>query len=193
MRKIAPHSAKQGRLRPSFFLVGRAVLLALPALLSLSGAVQAQDAVYRCGQEYTNAPKDPSRCERLASQGVTVIPGLKPARTDPLAVPTLSAAPASAALNSAVLNNAVPNTTDAPQRQRDQQARTIVASELEKTRQRHAELVQTYRQGAPAPTEADGQSPQKYQERVASLKADIERHERDIDSLQRELARRPAP
>jgi uncharacterized protein Yka (UPF0111/DUF47 family) len=54
-------------------------------------------------------------------------------------------------------------------------------------------LVQEYRQGAPAKTEADAANPQKYQERVAQLKAAIERHERDMDSLQRELARRPAP
>jgi uncharacterized protein Yka (UPF0111/DUF47 family) len=82
---------------------------------------------------------------------------------------------------------------DAPQRQRDLQARTIVAAELEKTRQRHAELVQEYKQGAPAKTATEEANPHKYQERVAQLKAAIERHERDIDSLQRELARRPAP
>lgn len=155
-------------------------------------SVRAQEQVFRCGQEYTNAPKEASRCERLSPQSVTVIPGLKPARVDgsaPSAQPWVPGAGTPAA----VAPSGVAWSLDAPQRQRDQQARTIVATELERTRQRHAELVQEYRQGAPAKTEADAASPQKYQARVAQLKAAIERHERDIDSLQRELARRPAP
>lgn len=143
-------------------------------------SVWAQEPIYRCGQEYTNAPQDASRCERLSAQSVTVIRGPKPARMEaPAVAANPMAAPAAAG--------------DAPQRQRDQQARTIVAAELDKTRQRHAELVQEYRQGAPAKTEADAANPQKYLARVAQLKAAIERHERDMDSLQRELARRPAP
>ena len=172
MRKIAPHSAEKGRLRPSFFFWASALLLVLCEPLG------AQETIYRCGQEYTNAPKDLGRCERLSSQSVTVIPGLKPARADGAAI-VPPPAPAMA--------------SDAPQKQRDLQARTIVAAELERTRQRHAELVQEYRQGAPAKTAAEESSPQKYQERVASLKSAIERHERDMDSLQRELARKPAP
>ena len=179
MRKIAPHSAEKGRLRPSFFFWSGAVLLVVSSLGAIT-PVQAQEQIYRCGQEYTNAPKEPSRCERLSPQSVTVIPGPRPARVDASA--------------SAVVSTVAPAlNADAPQRQRDQQARTIVATELERTRLRHAELVQEYRQGAPAKTEADAASPQKYQERVAQLKAAIERHERDMDSLQRELARRPAP
>ena len=69
----------------------------------------------------------------------------------------------------------------------------MVAAELDRTRQRHAELLQEYRQGAPLKSATEETNLQKYQERVAQLKAAIERHERDIDSLQRELARRPAP
>jgi predicted lipid-binding transport protein (Tim44 family) len=190
MRKIAPHSANKGRLRPSFFFGGSAALLALCSAVSAVPAM-AQEQIYRCGQEYTNAPKDASRCERLSPQSVTVIPGIKPARSaEPAVVPSsplaTPSAPSAAAASPALM-------ADAPQRQRDQQARTIVVTELERTRQRHAELVQEYKQGAPTKTEAELSSPHKYQERVASLKAAIERHERDIDSLQRELARRPSP
>ena len=190
MRKIAPHSAEKGRLRPSFFFWGSAMLLCAVA----GTPVLAQEQVYRCGQEYTNAPKEASRCERLSPQSVTVIPGLKPARMDataPSAQPVVLGVGTPAAV--APAPSGATWHVDAPQRQRDQQARTIVATELERTRQRHAELVQEYRQGAPAKTEADAASPQKYQARVAQLKAAIERHERDMDSLQRELARRPAP
>lgn len=175
MRKIAPHSAEKGRLGPSFFFFASALLLVLCVPLG------AQEPIYRCGQEYTNAPKDFSRCERLSSQSVTVISGTR-ASGAAASVPT-----------PLVPTNASVTSGDASQRQRDQQARAIVLAELDKTRQRHAELVQEYRQGAPAKTANEETSPQKYQERVASLKAAIERHERDIDSLQRELARKPAP
>jgi hypothetical protein len=190
MRKIAPHSAEEGRLRPSFFFGICTALLALSGALSVV-PVMAQEQIYRCGQEYTNAPKDTSRCERLSPQSVTVIPGLKPARSaEPAVLPSSPSVTPSAPSTLAAVPALV---ADAPQRQRDQQARTIVVTELERTRQRHAELVQEYKQGAPTKTEAEVSSPHKYPERVASLKAAIERHERDIDSLQRELARRPAP
>ena len=180
MRKIAPYSANKGRLRPSFFFWCSAVLWGIAP----SSAVLAQGQIYRCGQEYTNAPKDVSRCERLSPQSVTVIPGLKPARAD---------APAAGAVAASAPSAAPASPADAPQRLRDQQARTMVAAELDRTRQRHAELLQEYRQGAPLKSATEETNLQKYQERVAQLKAAIERHERDIDSLQRELARRPAP
>ncbi len=190
MRKIAPHSAEKGRLRPSFFLGGSAALLALSSAVSVVPAM-AQEQIYRCGQEYTNAPKDASRCERLSPHSVTVISGIQPARSSEPAVAPQSAAPMPTALSTQAGMPA--SVANAPQRQRDQQARTIVVTELERTRHRHAELVQEYKQGSPAKTEAELSSPQKYQDRVAGLKAAIERHERDIDSLQRELARRPSP
>ena len=184
MRKIAPRSANKGRLRPSFFFWCNAVWLGI----ATSSAAFAQEQIYRCGQEYTNAPKEVSRCERLSPQSVTVIPGLKPVRVEAPVVGPVTASAPSVAPSSAPASSA-----DAPQKLRDQQARTIVAAELDRTRQRHAELLQEYRQGAPLKSATEEASPHKYQERVVQLKAAIERHERDIDSLQRELARRPAP
>ncbi len=178
MRKMAPHSAEKGRLRPSFFFSCNFLLLCAAVWIL---PAKAQEPIYRCGQEYTNTPRDVSRCERLSAQSVTVIPGPKPARGPAPAAPLFGAA-------------ALPvSPDDAPQRQRDQQARTIVAAELDKARHRHAELLEEYRQGAPAKTATEEAHPRKYQERVVQLKAAIERQERDIDSLQRELARRPAP
>jgi len=34
----------------------------------------AQETIYRCGQEYTNAPKDMALCQPLAEQNIVVIP-----------------------------------------------------------------------------------------------------------------------
>ena len=152
MRKMAPNSAEKGRLRPSFFFsCSRVLLLAVCGVWSI-GAARAQEPIYRCGQEYTNAPRDASRCERLAAQSVTVIPGLKPARGSAPAAP----------VSGAVFAPASPD--DAPQKQRDLQARTIVAAELDKARHRHAELLRQYQQGAAAQTPAEQAHPQKYQE-----------------------------
>ena len=156
MTTVAPCSAKKGRLRPSFFL-----------LLGAACAVSAQQPVFRCGQEYTNAPMDASRCERLTGQAVTVIPGTRVQAT----------APAASGSTANTSTPAVTKVDAAGQRQRDDMARAIVSAELDKARQRHAGLQQDYRK-------AQGKSDD------AQLKAAVDRAQRDIDSLQRELDRR---
>ena len=155
MRGFALTSADKGRLRPSFFF----------CCAVLAGSVLAQQPVYRCGQEYTNAPLDAARCERLASQTVTVIPGTR-VQASGLAPATLPAG------QPAVRSEA------AGQKQRDEMARAIVAAELDKARLRHAALLQDLHQ-APGKPESDPRQ------------AAVARSQRDIDSLQRELERRP--
>ena len=76
--------------------------------------------------------------------------------------------------------------------ERDGQARTILMQELDKARAQLAQLVHSYNQGGPEKWAAETRNHQKYLDRVADMKAAIERTERDIDSLQRELSRRPA-
>jgi hypothetical protein len=155
----------------------------------LGVASQAQDVVYRCGQEYTNAPRSASACERLSTQSITVVPGTRPVgfspSTSPKAMPD--------AVTSGVDRTKTEPTRGATplQTERDAQARTIVVQELDKARQQLAQLLQEYNQGEPVKWAAEARNHQKYLDRVAALKASIERTERDIDSLQRELARRP--
>jgi len=162
-------SAIKGRLRPSFFFLLWGWSLAF-----------AQQAVYRCGHEYTNAPGDPQQCERVAPQAVTVIPGTQVQMPRPaLPTPPLPTPPRTAG-------------ADTPQRERDEMARRILGAELEQARQRHARLQNEYRQGEALRTPDKVRHPQKYQERVAGLQAALERAQRDMDSLQRELMRRPA-
>ena len=152
-------------------------------------ATQAQDVIYRCGQEYTNAPRSASACERLSTQAITVVPGTRPAASlSPSSTKTMPDSTASV----------VDRTKTEPvrvvtplQTERDTQARTIVAQELDKARQQLAQMLQEYNQGEPQKWAAEARNHQKYLDRVAALKASIERTERDIDSLQRELSRRP--
>ena len=163
MPGIALSSASKGRLRPSFFFI----------CTLLAGSVLAQQPVYRCGQEYTNAPRDAARCERLASQAVTIIPGTR-----------VQAAPAAPGAGSAAGSAGVPTgpsparAESASNRQRDEMARAIVTTELDKTRQRHAALLQDLQKASGKPDEGQ-------------LRAAVDRAQRDIDSLQRELERRP--
>lgn len=170
-------------------------------LLVLSAALsaQAQQAVYRCGQEYTNAPREPALCETLAPQAITVISGTRPTPSPAAAsagVPRRSTPAESGAaapeLAGQPRSPAVPaRTPDVQQSERDAQARTILTQELDKARAQLAQLVQSYNQGEPEKWAAETRNHQKYLGRVADMRAAIERTERDIDSLQRELARRP--
>ncbi|MBP6244888.1 MAG: hypothetical protein KA411_04415, partial [Limnohabitans sp.] len=144
-----------------------------------------QAVIYRCGTEYTNAPRDMTQCERLTEQAVTVISGLRPssARTS-----VMADAPGVDELRTKT-EPARPVT--ALQGERDVQARTILDQELQRVQKQHQGLVQEYKQGAPVKWASEQAAPHKYQDRVTALKAAIDRAERDIDSLQRELAHRP--
>lgn len=144
-----------------------------------------QAVIDRCGTEYINAPRDMTQCERLTEQAVTVISGLRPssARTS-----VMADAPGVDELRTKT-EPARPVT--ALQGERDVQARTILDQELQRVQKQHQGLVQEYKQGAPIKWASEQAAPHKYQDRVTALKAAIDRAERDIDSLQRELAHRP--
>ena len=166
------------------------VTLCLAWVLSMVGAsAQAQAVIYRCGQEYTNAPRSTAQCEPLSTQAIMVVPGTQPSGTALAArrpvVPDV--APVQPERTKSEPVRAVPP----EQAERDAQARTLVVQELEKARQQLHQLTQEYNEGEPVKWAAEARNHQKYLDRVASLKAAMARTERDIDSLQRELARRP--
>jgi hypothetical protein len=140
----------------------------------------AQERIYRCGNEYTNtAPAgQKNNCKLVAGGNVTVVPAQR-------AQATPAVRPASSAQNGARV--------DAPeQRARDSDARLILESELKKTEARLAELRKEYNQGEPEKLGPETRNHQKYLDRVAELKAGIERVESDVSGLQRELSRLPA-
>lgn len=174
MLGIALNSAHPGRLRPSFFLL----------LGAWWGLVQAQQPVYRCGHEYTNAPQDASRCEPLAPQAVTVITGTRVQNQASASVPVRTPAAAAQAMQQSSSASPV-------QKQRDEMARHVLAAELEQTRQRHLRLQEEYQQAASARAPDVPQKYQQHQQQLARLKAAVDRSQRDIESLQRELLRRP--
>jgi hypothetical protein len=169
--RIAQLSAKKdGFGRPFFCLCCLWVLVGCMA-------AQAQDTIYRCGQEYTNAPQGKAACVRVAiSSAVTVIGATRP-NGAPQAVRTTSDE------GTALVPSARTKTDDLPatQRERDVQARAILLQELDQAKRQQAQLQQALKD---LPV---GHAPEK----VTAAKAAIERNQRDIDSLQRELSRRP--
>jgi hypothetical protein len=130
--------------------------------------LQAQEAVYRCGQEYTNAPRDLNRCQRLTEQSVTVISGVRPRGV----VPPAAVSPV---LPFPVIVQPHP--------------RNLLAQELARLEKQYQalerEIVLMLSQTG---TEEYGAAP-KNQNRVAALQLDMARTEREIEALQREWDR----
>ena len=146
----------------------------------------AQETIYRCGQEYTNAPKDMALCQPLAEQNIVVIPGLRPQAGNGLGNPAQGAG-----TNDGRTKTEPTRPMAALQGERDVQARAILAQELERIQKQHLELLQEYKLAELAKSQAETQNQSKSLERVVQLKAAIARAERDMDSLQRELSRYP--
>ncbi|MFM8757540.1 MAG: hypothetical protein ACKODU_11120 [Limnohabitans sp.] len=164
--------------------MGAAMLVA--SLWSESAHAQ---SVFRCGQSYTNAPPPGQLCELMPEQAVTRIEGTrvhlgKPPRPVP-------GAPAGSG-GAAVVPSGAPAAAPAEPRQtsqpwRDQQARTVLETERERLRSQLQSLEQSRHVQAPLqgirPTDGSGPS-----SGTAVVQA-IERTRRDLQSLERELAR----
>lgn len=149
-----------------------------------SSAALAQERVYRCGNEYTNASGAAQRsdCRLVEGGNVTVIQSTSP-------TPRAAPAPAAAAPRQAASPAGAPRVATDTQRARDQDARTILEAELRKSQERLAALQEEYNDGAPVRTALELRNPQGYIERTAELKAHIERTQADIEGIQREIGR----
>ena len=151
---------------------------------TMTAMVFAQDtAVYRCGNEYTNAVRDAKDakargCKLVEGGNVTIVhsspPGAAPA---PVRAPTTNS----------------PRNDGAEQRGRDSDARMILESELKKAEVRQTDLLKEYNSGEPEKQGGEARNYQKYIDRVAELKASIARNDSDIAGLKRELSRLPSP
>jgi hypothetical protein len=153
-------------------------LLALAALASGSAQAQAQGAIYRCGNEYTNdAQVAKSRgCTLMQGGNITIVEGTK-------VVPPARATPAAS-------NRSGGERVDsAAQRARDSDARAILEAELRKAEERLAQARKAYANGEPEKQGIESRNYQRYLDRVAELKAAVGRAESDVTSIQRELGR----
>ena len=157
-----------------------AALWAAPAAHAQSGA--GNTVVYRCPGPpvlYTDAisanEAKEKNCRTIEGANVTVIQGTRP-RT---AAPTASGSRG---------NSGDGRVEPSQQRARDSDARLILDEELKKEEGQLAALQKDYNNGAPE-RRGEERNFQKYQERVAELKAAVARKESDIAAIKREIAK----
>jgi hypothetical protein len=155
-------------------------------LLACAGAValpcQAQDAIYRCGNEYTNTKPDAhsnKACKLVEGGNVTVVQGTR--------VPKSAASKANPTAGSGI-----PRVDAAQQKNRDSDSRLILQDELKKAMARQEELKKEYNNGEPELLGPEARNHQKYLDRVAEIKASLDRNAGDIAGIRRELDRLPA-
>ncbi len=168
------------RLHPP--VAARVVCCHLLALLSLAtGGALAQDkTVYRCPGPpvlYTDAltvqEAKEKGCRAIEGTPVTVVPATRP-RPSPAVASSPGAKPGDARVD------------PAEQRARDSDARRILGDELRREEERLTEMRRDFNNGEPE-RRGDERNFAKYQDRVAEMRAALQRKESDIAALRREL------
>jgi len=142
----------------------------------------AQQRVWRCGNEYTNDAGSAQKrnCKPVEGGNVTVVQSPRYGGGSSTSTATAARSPAGS-----------PRVDDTLQRQRDSEARTVLESELRKAQARQAELLKEYNNGEPEKQGAEARNYQKYLDRTAEMKAQIDRNQSDIAGIQREIDRLP--
>jgi hypothetical protein len=164
-------------------VIGRVlVVVTLAALATVAGAQER--VVYKCpGNLYTDAltakEADAKGCTRLEGAPVTVIQSTPAPRRE-----------GAGNAGSSASRGADTKVDPSDQKARDADKRRILESELQREEQRLAGLKVEYNNGQPE-RRGDEKNYQKYLDRVAEMKAGIERSEADIAALKRELAKLP--
>jgi hypothetical protein len=151
------------------------------ALILLSTPVLAQDKIFRCDKnEYTNNATDAAArgCKLVEGGNVTIVQTQRP-----VAAPGVRVAAASPN------NSSAPRIDSSDQKARDNDAKSILESELKKSESKLSDLVKEYNNGEPDKLGPETRNHQKWLDRVADLKANIARMESDISGIKRELGR----
>lgn len=162
----------------------------LTALACVTAAMAEMPRVFRCGNVYTNQPAPNQNCKPLSGGNVTVIEGTQVQTLAAEATVPQVATNASSSTSTSASASSLKVDPQA-QRQRDAQASVLLQTELQKAQLRHVELLRLWNNGEPERLADEQRQPQKYQERVAQLRAALQRSEADVAGLQRELARLP--
>jgi len=154
--------------------------LLLAAVSMAAGTAYAQSEVYLCVdqngvKEYKNTG-DTKGCKRVSLPPLTVTSSSKPPREGAAVSKPAASTPTD-----------FPKVDNGTQKARDNDRRQILQDELKNEQQRLANLKKDYNDGTPE-RQGNEKNYAKYQERVASMKEDISRSEKNIDALNRELS-----
>jgi hypothetical protein len=163
----------------------RRLLLALAAGALLPSAAFAQTTVYKCVDaqgrvEFTDTSK--RGCKALDLPGYIPAP---PERRGPAPGAMRAATPAPAAATPSPSN--FPRVDTSQQRARDDDRRAILNEELRAEEKKLADLKGVFNNGEPE-RQGNERNYAKYQERVGQMRDDINRTERNIEALRREIA-----
>lgn len=170
-------------MRSNLFCFARCMALMGLALAAWPAAATSEpQRIYRCGNAYTNQPDPAANCKPMAGGSVTVIEGTRVQGAQAVS-PTANASGGAGAAK----------VEGSEQRQRDAQAQVVLQAELQRAQQQQAELLREWNNGEPERRADEFRQPQKYQDRVAQLRAALQRTQADVAGLQRELARPGVP
>jgi hypothetical protein len=178
---IARHPSNIMKTRHHTFLLA----VSLAAIAAPSYAQTGK--VWRCGNEYTNnaAVAQQRGCKVMEGGNVTVVQSARP---------NVAAAGGSSGSSSGARSPAgSPRVDSADQRARDNDARAVLESELRKAESKQTELLKEYNNGQPEKQGSEAKNYQKYLDRTAEMKAQIDRNESDIAGIRRELGRLAPP
>ena len=150
-------------------------------LAAAAGVAHAQSEVYLCvdehgKREYKNTGVTKG-CKKVDLPGITMIPA--PPKKQP-ATQTAAAKPAASTPSD------FPKVDNGTQKARDNDRKQILLDEMKAEEQKLANLKKDYNNGEPE-RRGDERNFSKYQERVASMKEDIDRTEKNIEALKREI------
>jgi hypothetical protein len=156
-------------------------LTGLLLLLATAGVARAQSEVYLCvddngKREYKNTGATKG-CKKVELPGITMIPA-PPKRT--AAQTTAAAKPAAGTPSD------FPKVDNGTQKARDNDRKQILLDEMKSEEQKLANLKKDFNNGEPE-RRGDERNFAKYQERVAGMKEDIDRTEKNIEALKREI------
>ncbi|AIY43212.1 hypothetical protein LT85_4054 [Collimonas arenae] len=154
--------------------------LLLAAVSMLANVAHAESEVFLCVdqngvKEYKNTG-DTKGCKRVSLPPLTVTSSSKPVREGGSVSKPAASTPSD-----------FPKVDNGTQKTRDNDRRQILQDELSKEQQRLADLKKDYNDGTPE-RQGNEKNYAKYQDRVASMKEDISRSEKNIDALNRELS-----
>jgi hypothetical protein len=157
-------------------------------LSAMAGLAHADGEIYKCvgpggTVEYKN--NGPTKdCKKIDMQGISVIPAPAPTAKKPAG----SGGVQTASLKSSSSPADFPRVDTGTQKARDNDRHQILMDEMKSEQDKLAALKKDYNNGEPE-RQGNEANYAKYQERVAAMKDDISRTEKNIEALQRELKR----
>jgi hypothetical protein len=156
------------------------VLMSLSAAVFVAMGVPSawaqNNRIYRCGSVYTNNPLAGQKdCKPVSGGNVTVVQSPRSSSGD--------------GARAASVSQAAAGLEGERMRQRNAEARQTLEAEILKAQAKQEDMLKQFNNGEPEKTGIEYRNYQRYLDRVADLKSDMDRNENQIEGMRRELDR----